>query len=337
MACVGQGFSREPRPIVGLQERTARGWHVPDVIGSRDVAIRRLDLVLSLDERYAGDQGWLTPSRTLRAAALLPCRGFPSKSTGVDADRVAPPAPLALEKMSMSPGSAGLSRQQLLMYLAGCLCFSLGVKLFIDSALGVDPLHAMAIGIVDALALPYVRIGVVVSGTALVGLVLWSAWNRKLPPLSVFVTMALMGFLVDFWNLLSPTGSGSLPPWALLVVGLMLDAYGSALIIMSGVGIRIVDLLALTMMRKWGWRFVTGKLLLEGLFVLAAFLLGGPIGIATLAFVALVGPFVEPMVWVNRRVFRLPMHSFWPGLTRVYVTRGTAPSLAEAGPAGLAR
>lgn len=206
--------------------------------------------------------------------------------------------------------------RQLATYVVGCTCFSLGVKCFIDADLGVDPLHAMVIGIVAAAALPAASVGPVVSAVTLAMLVGWSAACRRLPPLSIFVTMALTGYLVDTWGLLRLENwlVQALPPAGLLVLGLVLDAAGSALIIASGVGIRVVDLVALALMERLGWRFMVAKLAVEGCFCVVALALGGPLGVATAAFLVVVGPFMEPVVWASHRFLGLPQRGgFGPG------------------------
>jgi uncharacterized membrane protein YczE len=142
------------------------------------------------------------------------------------------------------------------------------------------------------------------------------AWNRKLPPISTFGTMLLVGLMVDFWNWVDVelvTERLRLPE-LLMLAGLMLDAYGSALIIMSGIGIRVVDLVALTFVNRLGWRFYRAKLILEGAFLAAGIVFGGPVGIAAVAFVAVVGPFVEPFIWANRRFLNLPDYGLRPAM-----------------------
>jgi uncharacterized protein len=197
--------------------------------------------------------------------------------------------------------------RRLTMYLGGCLCFALGVKLFIDADLGVDPFHAMTIGLVAAAGAPYLQVGFMDGAVTAALLVVWMAWNRRLPPLSTFLTMLIIGLLIDAWNALDFDVSGLVGSRALpLLAGLLLNAYGSSLIIMSGIGIRVVDLVALTLVRRLGTRFYLSKLALEAAFLLAGFLLGGPVGIAAVAFVCVVGPFVEPLIWANRRLLRLP-------------------------------
>jgi uncharacterized protein (TIRG00374 family) len=205
------------------------------------------------------------------------------------------------------PERPGTPARRLAMYLGGCLCFSLGVKLFIDADLGVDPFHAMTIGLVEAVGVPYLQIGFMDAVVTAALLILWTIWNRRLPPLTTFITMLLIGVLIDAWNWLGfntsdLVGSRALP----LLAGLLLLAYGSSLIIMSGIGIRVVDLVALTIVRRIGTRFYVAKLALEAGFLLTGFLLGGPVGIAALAFVCVVGPFMEPLIWANRRFLNLP-------------------------------
>lgn len=201
-----------------------------------------------------------------------------------------------------------VSKAQLAMYVCGCILFSLGVKLFIESGMGTDPLHAMIIGIVDTIDQPFLRIGLVESGITGLFLLVWAVWNKRFPPLMTFVTMAAVGFMIDFWNLVGVGIFHMLPPIELMLLALLIDAYASALIILSGVGIRIMDLVAISMVQKWGWTFLKAKLLFEVSFVLIAMAFGGPIGVGTLAFVAIVGTLVPPMMWFSVRYFNMPNH-----------------------------
>jgi glycosyltransferase involved in cell wall biosynthesis/uncharacterized membrane protein YczE len=214
-----------------------------------------------------------------------------------------------LEYAIMAAGaSRGQWLQRLLMSLAGCLFFSLGVKLYIDADLGTDPLHSMLIGATDALDLPYVGVGLAESIITGAFLALWSAWNQRLPPLSTFITMALVGYLVDFWNLigLERYTTRLEGPTAMMLTGVLLHAYASALIVMSGIGIRVMDLVAISMVRHWGWSFLRGKLSIEAGFFAVAWLVGGPIGPGTVAFLAVVGCLVPSFMWANERLLQLP-------------------------------
>ena len=212
-------------------------------------------------------------------------------------------------------------RHQVLVYAAGILLFSLGAKSFIDAKLGTDPLDVLVIGMNSHLNL---GLGVCSSLVAIAFLTWWMVWNRKLPPLTPFVSTAAVGFLLDFWNAieLERFTIGALPvvPIELFgttvnlsaigldVVALITCSYASALIIMSGIGIRIMDLVAITMIEKWRWSFFRAKMTLEVALFTSGWLIGGPMGVTTLLFLVLVGPFIQPFMWVNAKYLSIPNH-----------------------------
>nr|BFE95226.1 hypothetical protein GCM10020185_57620 [Pseudomonas brassicacearum subsp. brassicacearum] len=111
--------------------------------------------------------------------------------------------------------------------------------------------------------------------------------------------------MIDLWSWL---GLGEyliarMNEYTLLATGLMLCAYSSALIIMSGIGIRIMDLVVLTMVSKWGWSFTKAKMIIEiGIFS-SGWLLGGPFGVGTIAFLLVIGPLIQPFMNMNAKRF----------------------------------
>jgi len=196
-----------------------------------------------------------------------------------------------------------------LMYGFGCLLFSFGAKFFIDAKLGVDPLDVLVLGIVGHIGL---TIGIVSGAIALLFLGLWTVWNKKFPPISPFITMSFVGTLIDIWNWthLEKVTTPVLQPVPMLLAGLVLASYGSALIIMSGIGIRIMDLVAITIVHKWKWSFFRAKMLFEVGFLASGWVLGGPVGIGTVLFVCVVGPFIQPFVWANAKFASLPNYGY---------------------------
>lgn len=211
----------------------------------------------------------------------------------------------------VTPQRAGL-------YLLGCVMFSLGVKMFIDAGMGTDPLHAMIIGIVGMVDRPMIGIGVVESVLTIGFLAAWMLWNRRLPPLMTFVTMAGVGFLVDFWNMIGlESVTQTLDALPLMVLALLFVSYASALIIMSGIGIRVMDLLAITFVRRLGWSFLKAKLMFEASFVSLALAFGGPVGLGTVSFVLMVGTLIPPMMWASTRYLGLRNYGLAPARATV--------------------
>ncbi|WP_328436766.1 hypothetical protein OHA71_05770 [Streptomyces sp. NBC_00444] len=187
-------------------------------------------------------------------------------------------------------------------YLAGCVVFAAGATLFIHSDLGTDPLDVLALGIKEHIS---ITIGIAQAAIAAVCIAVWSLWNRRRPVMAPFVTFFLCGSLIDLMLLADLSWIASIPS---LMVAVVLCAYGSALIIMSGVGIRAMDLIVITMTHRWSWPFWAAKAGIEAVLLGLGFVLGGPVGIGTLCFLVFVDGLIQPFMALNRRVLRLSNH-----------------------------
>lgn len=187
-------------------------------------------------------------------------------------------------------------------YLVGCLLFSVGAYLFINSQLGTDPLDTFALGLRRHVP---VTIGIAQFAVAVVCIAAVAFWSKSKPRISPLVTFFLCGSLIDLqlWNewahLVLPPG------YLMLSIATVLCAYGSALIIMSGLGIRAMDLVAIQATRAWRLPFWVGKGVLEGVLLVAGYLLGGPVGIGTVFFLVGVDLLIQPLIWLNSKALRL--------------------------------
>jgi uncharacterized membrane protein YczE len=194
-------------------------------------------------------------------------------------------------------------RNNLLLYPAGCLVFSGGAYLFIHSDLGTDPLDVFALGLLEHVP---VTVGVSQATVAAICLAVVAAWTRTRPLLSPLFTFFFCGSLIDLLRWSDPARGLPVPSPGILVCAVLMCAYGSALIIMSGFGIRAIDLLALTMTSKWHWPFWASKGLIEASLMTFGFLMGGPLGIGTICFLVGVDLLIQPLIRANSRVFRIP-------------------------------
>jgi uncharacterized protein len=195
--------------------------------------------------------------------------------------------------------------EKIILYIIGCIMFSLGATAFIDSQLGTDPLDVLCLGIQHQWGW---KIGTTQSLLALLLIgVYWVITRVKLPPLSPFITLFSCGYMIDFFRE-TLTTMAMLPPLVLLVMGITLCIMGSSAIIMSSYGIRPMDLVAIALMHKTGKPFWLYKGVLEVLLFSIGYLLGGPVGIGTLAFLFGVGWSVQPIIRLLSR-WGLPNYS----------------------------
>ncbi|MFB6887825.1 hypothetical protein ACFCX4_00710 [Kitasatospora sp. NPDC056327] len=204
-----------------------------------------------------------------------------------------------------------VERSQYVAYLAGCAVFAFGAACFIEADLGTDPLDVFALGLLEHVGL---TIGIAQALVAAVCVAVWAGWNRRRPVLSPFVTFLFCGSLIDLMRAGGTAGLVPLPDPLLMLLGSLLCAYGSSLIIMSGIGIRAMDLVGISMTERWRWPFWAAKCSLELVLLVGGYLLGGPVGVGTVAFLVVVDLLIQPLMRLNGTLLGL-RNAGLPGLS----------------------
>lgn len=192
-----------------------------------------------------------------------------------------------------------MKTKKYILYFLGCILFSLGATFFIASNLGTNPLDVFTTGIRKQFGL---MIGTTQSLFAITCLFIWTIIYKfkKIPPISTFLTFFLCGYLIDLFLFLS----GEQTPFSSIVellIALLLCTEASALIIMSGFGIRAMDLVAIALVDKTRLPFWLYKGVLEVILLVVGWRLGGEFGIGTMAFLLFVGWLIQPFIYLNER------------------------------------
>lgn len=189
-----------------------------------------------------------------------------------------------------------------IIYIIGCILFSLGATSFIFSNLGTDPLDVFCIGIQNHID---IKIGTIQSLFAITCLIIYSAINKwKFPPISTFMTFFLCGYMIDFFRFILKDFTNDTNKYLLMLLGTVLCVQGSANIIMSKIGIRAMDLLAINLEEKTNKPFWLYKGIAEALLLTIGWILGGPVGIGTICFLLIVGWLIQPTINLNYFIFK---------------------------------
>jgi uncharacterized membrane protein YczE len=185
-------------------------------------------------------------------------------------------------------------KSKIILYFLGCFVFSIGASLFILSGLGADPLDVFSVGVKQSFGL---MIGTTQSVFAVCCLIIWSCFNKfKFPPLSTFLTFFICGYLIDGCLWVAASNPLIYNKYIIMLFGVFLCTISSSFIIMSGFGIRAMDLLAITFSKKTKLPFWFYKGVSEILLLLVGWLLGGVVGIGTLCFLIGVGLLIQPTI-----------------------------------------
>lgn len=183
--------------------------------------------------------------------------------------------------------------RRLAMLLVGIGIMGPGVALFKLSLMGNDPHTALMIAMGD-------RLGVDFSLVLLCVNCLWfvAEWRfgRELIGIGTFVNWFFVGSLASFsekavrafWEI--PAGMG--PRLVLMLVGVVTLSLACALYQTADLGVAPYDALSIMLSRGSGQTYFRCRIFTDLLCVIAAFLLGGLLGIGTLVCAVGLGPFI---------------------------------------------
>lgn len=203
---------------------------------------------------------------------------------------VVPPAPLPLWRTSPS---------RVVRLVVGLWVFGAGEALIVRSALGNSPWTVFAEGV--SLQTP-LSIG---AATILTGLVLFGAWVplRVRPGLGTVLNAVLIGIALDVTLLMVAEPVSVAARIALLLGGIAVVGLGSGLYLGTAHGPGPRDGLMTGLHRATGKPIALVRVLIEVTALVIGWLLGGTLGVGTVAFAVLIGPAVQAGIALDRRVW----------------------------------
>lgn len=180
----------------------------------------------------------------------------------------------------------------------GLFLFGLGVAILIDANLGAAPWDVFHVGLSHHL--PF-SVGQIIIGTGLALLLLWIPLRER-PGLGTVLNAVVIGVVVDLVSPLIPDVD-AIPIRAAMMIGaILLIAIGSGFYIGAGLGPGPRDGL-MTGLAKRGISVRLARTIVELVVLVAGVLLGGTIGVGTVAFMLGIGPLVQiflPRLTIDR-------------------------------------
>ncbi len=190
---------------------------------------------------------------------------------------------------------------RLLQLLAGLWLFGAGEALLVSARLGNSPWTVFAQGISRHTPLAVGTATIAVSAGVLM---LWVPL-RQPPGLGTLLNAVLIGVAIDATLSVLPHARHIAPRAVEVPAGIALVALGSGLYLTTRLGPGPRDGLMTGLSRRLGYSLRLVRGCIEGSVLVAGWLLGGRVGVGTVAFAALIGPAVQRAV---RALDRHPLH-----------------------------
>lgn len=172
--------------------------------------------------------------------------------------------------------------------VVGLILFGLGIGFMLQSGLGVPPWDVLHQGLANRFGLTVGIWSIVVSGIVLVG------WLPLKEPYGVgtLLNAVIIGLTIDGSALVLPHADTMLEQIGMLAFGILLIGFGSGLYIGANLGPGPRDGL-MTGVARLGPSIRLTRTIIEVAALTIGWMLGGTLGIGTVAFAVFIGPIVQ--------------------------------------------
>lgn len=171
----------------------------------------------------------------------------------------------------------------------GLCLFGFSGALMVRAGLGLDPWNVFHQGLSQQTGL---SLGTVVIGMGALVMLMWIPLRQK-PGLGTVCNIFVIGLALDASLVLLPSVEGLVWRSGLMAAGVILNAAASAAYIGAGMGPGPRDGLMTGLNRRLGWSIRISRLTVEIAVLALGWLLGGVIGLGTVAYALAIGPLIQ--------------------------------------------
>jgi uncharacterized membrane protein YczE len=177
---------------------------------------------------------------------------------------------------------------RLVRLAAGLILFGLGIRLMLQSGLGVPPWDVLHQGLSVRFGLTVGIWSIIVS---VVVLLIWIPLGQRYG-IGTLANAVLIGVTIDATGALIPVAESPWVAWALLITGIGVIGVASGMYIGANLGPGPRDGLMTGIARR-GPSIRLTRAAIEVTVLVTGWLLGGTFGVGTVAFALLIGPIVQ--------------------------------------------
>jgi uncharacterized membrane protein YczE len=185
--------------------------------------------------------------------------------------------------------------------ILGVILFGLGIALMAEAGLGLGPWEAFHQGLGR---LTGQEIGTISVLLGIPILLLWWPLGER-PGIGTLLNVVLIGTATNVGIAVLPSAVGLGAQLAMMLAGLLIIGLGSGLYLAADLGPGPRDGLMTGLHHRFGWSIRRARTLVEVTVLALGWLLGGSIGIGTVAFAFGIGPLVQFFLGVFDRTGRL--------------------------------
>lgn len=184
-----------------------------------------------------------------------------------------------------------ISARRWLMLMSGLAFFGVGIALMVQAGLGLGPWESLHQGISIHTGIPIGTVSILLGVPILV---LWLPLGER-PGVGTLLNVVCIGLVTNLSLPVLPRFDALELQLMQMALGILAIGAGSGLYLSSKLGSGPRDGLMMGLTRRTGWSIRAARTTIEVIVLAIGWLLGGSIGIGTLAFAFGIGPAVQLM------------------------------------------
>lgn len=185
-----------------------------------------------------------------------------------------------------------LTFKNIMTSIIGTFFVSSGIALFVNGSYGADTISTFLLGVLNFIELPFWFASMAFN---IIVLIITYIFGKEELGLGSFINAFGIGIMLRFLNPLIDSLFSGLTFYSVFaaLLGPVFIGVGAAIYISSGLGAAALEALTNVIDKNTELSIKTIRMLLDGTLVLTGFLLGAPVGIATILAVVIIGPILE--------------------------------------------
>lgn len=186
------------------------------------------------------------------------------------------------------------SIKRYISFIAGILSISLGARIFLLADLGTAGIDATGVGLSEKIGL---STGVWIYIIEVILVVIATFLNKEKINFKPLLSSVIFAVSFDLWGHFVfediDTPKKTLVKVVLFSLAMLIETMGTAFYLLADVTVNALDYFMLSIKKRFHRSLAFSRILTETLLVLAAFLVGGPIGIGTILIMIFYGPILQ--------------------------------------------
>ena len=191
--------------------------------------------------------------------------------------------------LSARDNLVSISTHRWLLLFSGLPCFGFGIALMVQAGLGLGPWESLHQGISLHTGIPIGTVSILLGAPILA---LWLPLGERIG-IGTLLNVVCIGMVTNLSLMFLPRFSLLGLQLVQMALGIVIIGIGSGLYLSARLGAGPRDGVMMGLTRRTGWSVRVTRTIIELTVLVIGFLLGGSIGIGTLAFAFGIGPVVQ--------------------------------------------